>query len=310
MHGRPWLTRGLMLLLLSSSGRALGDEADNPAPDAPADAPPESAPRLTNSEKLAQQRFREAFQAYNEGRFAAAASLFEAADRLAPHASVRYNAAAAWDDAGEVTRAATGYEAALAQGTLDESRERTARERLSELRKTLGHVRVLQPLGAFVTVDHVQRTPVPTSFYLRPGSYEIMAEYRGTRSTTTATIRAGDEQVVKLNLPFATTVTTPPPAEAPAAPLPAQPKESDSISQSTWGWIGIGAGVAFTGAAIFMGLRALEARKEYNASEHTDADALHAAENRRLATNVLWGGAAVSGVTGVVLLLTAPRLEF
>src|SRR5689334_4919453 len=53
--------------------------------------------QATNSTDLAKQRFREATEAYNEGRYSAAASLFDAADRLAPHPSTRYNAATAWE---------------------------------------------------------------------------------------------------------------------------------------------------------------------------------------------------------------------
>ena len=65
------------------------------APAAAADNQP------TNSTELARQRFREATEAYKEGRYSAAASLFEAADRLVPHPSTRYNSATAWEEAGE-----------------------------------------------------------------------------------------------------------------------------------------------------------------------------------------------------------------
>src|SRR5690349_11502444 len=82
-----------------------------------------------NATELAKQRFQEATQAYQEGRCSAAASLFEAADRLMPHASVRYNAATAWEQAGEDARTATGYEATLGMESLDPSRRKTARER-------------------------------------------------------------------------------------------------------------------------------------------------------------------------------------
>jgi hypothetical protein len=265
----------------------------------------------TNAKELARQRFREATEAYNDGRYAAAASLFEAADRLSPHASTRYNAATAWEQAGETTRAATGYEAALAQGTLDASRESIARDRLAALKGTLAHVRILQPLGALVTVDHVQRTPVPTSFFLRPGSYEVVTEYRGARTTTPATVEAGKDHILKLNVPFeasAAPAEVPPATEAPTAPPDAP--ASDAISQRTWGWIGVGAGVALGGAAIFMGLRALAAKDDYRQSGYQDANARDAAAGRRLATNVLWGGALLSGATGVVLVLTSPKVEF
>jgi tetratricopeptide (TPR) repeat protein len=268
---------------------------------------------VDSSTDLAQQRFREAIQAYREKRYSAAASLFEAADRLTPHASTRFNAAMAWEDAGETARAATGYEAVLAMDSLDEASLRTARERLDALRQTLARVRIRQPLGALVTVDHIQRAPVPTVFYLRPGPYELQVEYRGSTSTNSAELGAGEDRDLELHLPFAAlpretiapeVVLPPPPPPEPPPPI------DDSDSQKTWGWVGVGAGVALSGAAIILGVRALSARDRFNASNHTDSSAHDEASDLRFATNVLWGGAAATSAAGLVLLLTAPSIEF
>jgi hypothetical protein len=267
-------------------------------------------PAPTNSTDLAQQRFREATEAYQDGRYAAAASLFEAADRLAPHASTRYNAATAWDEAGEAARAATGYEAALALDTLDEGRRQQAEERLQILRKELGRVSIQQPPGAFVTVDHMQRAPVPTVFYLRPGNYDIAVEYEGTDTTTGADVSAGGDHDLTLDLPVKAPpapVTLPPEA---MAPLPATPPVDTGATQKTLGWIGVGAGVALSGAAIVFGVRALSARDRFYESSRTNAAAREEASDLRLATNVLWGGATLAGTAGLVLLLTAPTVEF
>ena len=267
-------------------------------------------PRPANSTELAKQRFQEATEAYQEGRYSAAASLFEAADRLMPHASVRYNAATAWEQAGEDARAATGYEAALGMETLDAARRKTAQERLAGLEQRLGRVRIREPLGALVTVDHVQREPVPLTFYLRPGSYEIQAEYRGTETRTSAQIGAGEERELKLDLPAAVEPTQP--AEPSQVVLPPNPPPpvADWSSQKTWGWVSIGAGVALSGAAIFLGVKALNAKDVYTASKNTNAAARQDAADLRLATNLLWGGATLAGTAGLVLLLTAPKIEF
>ena len=263
-----------------------------------------------NATDLAKQRFQEAAQAYQEGRYSAAASLFEAADRLAPHASVRYNAATAWEQAGEEARAATGYEAVLALDSLDDSRRATARERLQALAQRLGKIRIREPLGALVTVDHVQRAPVPVTFYLRPGSYELDVAYRGTNSQTSASVLAGEEKEVELNLPLAVLPVEPTPS-VPLTPVPPAPRPTeDGTLQKTWGWVSVGAGVALSGAAIFMGVRALNAKERFVASGNTDADARQEASDLRLTSNILWGGAAAAGATGLVLLLTAPTVEF
>lgn len=273
-------------------------------------APAAAENPATNSTELARQRFQEATQAYNEGRYAAAASLFDAADRLAPHPSTRYNAATAWEQAGEAARAATGYEAAIAVSTLDEARRKVAIERLAALKAGLGRVRVERPLGAFVTVDHVQHVPVPTTFYLLPGSYELTVDYQGSARQTPLSVIAGREQELDLGLPEAEPAA---PVVAPEAlkPLPpATPPADIWLAQKTWGWVGVGAGVALSGAAMVLGLRALAARDRFVASGNTDADARGEASDLRTATNVLWAGATVAGVTGLVLVLTAPRVEF
>lgn len=269
-------------------------------------------PRQGNA-ALAQQRFREARLAFDEGRYAAAASLFEAADRLAPHPSTRFNAAAAWDQAGEFARAATGYEAALSPDLLDPGRKEEAERRLRELRQSLGRVLIKQPLGAFITVDHMQRVPVPAAFYLTPGSYDIQVEYRGTQSVTRTEVVAGGEHDVTLDLPESVVPQAPPvrvTPSPPVAPVPPPPPADDGATQKTLGWIGVGAGVALSGAAIIFGVRALAAKDKFDASLHTDASARREASDLRLATNVLWGGATLTGAAGLVLLLTAPSIEF
>lgn len=264
----------------------------------------------SNATELAQRRFHEATQAYQEGRYSAAASLFEAADRLAPHVSSRFNAATAWDNAGEAARAATGYAAVLEFEGLDEARRRDARQRLSDLEPGLGRVHIGEPLGALVSVDHIQRVPVPLSFYLRPGSYELAAEYRGTRSTTPMRVTAGEAQTLKLRLPPRAGSATIPPSSPPPRLPPPLPPQNASGTRETWGWIAVGTGVASSCAAIVLGLRFLSAKSRYDASGFTDAEARAEASDLRLATNVAWGGATVAGAAGLVLLLTAPTVKF
>jgi tetratricopeptide (TPR) repeat protein len=265
----------------------------------------------TNPKELAKQRFQDATQAYQEGRYSAAASLFEAADRLAPHASTRYNAATAWEQAGEAARAATGYEAVLALDSLDEGRRGLAEQRLDALKRLLGRVSIRQPLGALITVDHVQRAPVPTTFYLRPGSYDVGVEYRGTNSTTHAEVAAGEVEDLTLDLPTAALPATTPTVQANPEIPKAPPVVNDAgATQKTWAWVSLGASVALGGAAIVLGLNAWSARDRFVASGNTNAEARSEASDLRLATNLLWGGSALAGATGLVLLLSAPTIEF
>jgi hypothetical protein len=266
-------------------------------------------PQPTSTE-LARQRFREATEAYRDGRYSAAASLFEAADRLTPHPSTRYNAATAWEEAGEQARAATGYEAALAVPTFDAAQRKVAEERLAALKRGLGRILVQRPLGAFVTVDHVQRAPVPATFYLLPGTYELGVDYQGKTSQNPLVVVAGRDHDIKLDFPDMQPALGAPKAALEPVNVPPIQRADAGISQETWGWISVGAGVALGGAAIVLGLRALSARDDFVESGNTDADAHDAASDLRLATNVLWGGSAAAGITGLVLVLTAPTIEF
>ncbi len=259
-----------------------------------------------DSQELAQQRFLEATQAFNEGRYSAAASLFDAADRLAPHASTRFNAATAWEQAGELARAATGYQAALDLGSLDGTRSRVAENKLAALRGRLSQVRVRKPLGALVSVDHVQRAPVPARFYLRPGTYAFEVEYRGETAHKTASVHAGQQDDIQFPLLSSDEAA---PAPPPPGPRPTPPVDRLSTAQETWGWVALGAGVALAGAAVVLGLNALSAEQKvqddpFDRAARTDAQAL------QRATNIAWGGAAGAGGLGVVLLLTAPTFEF
>jgi hypothetical protein len=151
---------------------------------------------------------------------------------------------------------------------------------------------------------------VPATFYLRPGTYQIEVEYRGTNTSTSAQVAAGEDRKLALNLPadvLPAARTTPVPVpRAPAQPPPAD----EPFSQKTWGWVGVGASVALGGAAIIFGVQALSARDQYRDSLNHDRSAHDKAANLRLATNLLWGGATAAGATGLILLLTAPSIEF
>ena len=57
-------------------------------------------------------------------------------------------------------------------------------------------------------------------------------------------------------------------------------------------------------------MKALNAKEVYTASKNTNAAARQDAADLRLATNLLWGGATLAGTAGLVLLLTAPKIEF
>lgn len=259
------------------------------------------APAQSAQETRASALFEQGAAAYAKGDFVAAARAFEQVDSTLPNASAAYNAGIAWQEAGERARAATAYERALERGDLDATRTSDARRRLGELKKTLARLRIEAARGR-VSVGHLRAVPVPVSVFVDPGSVLVeLSEPGGNVREQRLTVAPGADE----NVRFADEPKEPArPGTEDAAPV-ATPENG----QRTWGWVAIGAGVAASGAAVYLGSRALSARDEFDDSEHTDADARDRAESLRLWTNVAWGAALVAGGTGVVLLLTAPSTE-
>jgi hypothetical protein len=107
----------------------------------------------------------------------------------------------------------------------------------------------------------------------------------------------------------------PPPSSSPPSPPPPSPPPpvreaaagGDGDTQRLVGWISVGGGALFVVGAVAFGLLGLQARSDFNGSGQTDAGAQDRAVAFRTLANVSWGAAAVAGVAGAALLLTAPR---
>src|SRR5687767_1017650 len=105
-----------------------------------------AASALAEDQKtLARERFAEASAAHARGDFREAARLFEEAHRLAPAAGAKFNAGIAWDQAGDLPRAADDYEIALEMGGLDQQDAAQASSRLSALKQQLGALSIEGP---------------------------------------------------------------------------------------------------------------------------------------------------------------------
>src|SRR5262249_13544235 len=75
----------------------------------PAAPQPHQATPSAEDRKAARDRFAEGERAFKAGDFARAGEAFDDAYRLAPHPSAAWNAARAWQKAGEKARAANLY---------------------------------------------------------------------------------------------------------------------------------------------------------------------------------------------------------
>ncbi len=259
--------------------------------------------------------FRVGKQAFERSDFRAAALAFEEADRRAPHAVAIYNAGLAWDGAGDTPRAADGYRQALDRGGLPDALDAHARRRIDDFEKRLGLVRVHAPPGALVSVAHVVRHAPPVHVHVPPGSITVRIEMPdGQTMAKRVDVPAGEP--VTLSFDDTRIVLPPPPSHPfpalrpalppePAAPVvPPTPLPSARPSL-VWAWIAIGSAAVITGAGVFLGVRGLTARSDFDASGRTDGAARDEAVHLRTAANVAFGTAIVLGATGVVLLLTS-----
>ena len=278
--------------------------------------PPTTAGEEAAGDPRAQARlkFLEARAAHERGEFEEAAALFEEAHRIAPNASVKFNAGIAWDRAGRLARAADAYETALQLGGLEESQATEASTRLAALKQVLGTVRIEEPVGAVVSVAHVDRATIPVRLHVEPGTYKLHIEGDESRSTDhELRVGAGEVATVRVTLPEAKPVRSAPPPRprpAPAKPPPVRDQPPPSNAQATWGWVALGGAVVLSGAAIFLGINALDARDEFENSGNIDRDAHDRAASLRTWTNVAWGGALVTGGLGLFLVLSSPEVEF
>jgi tetratricopeptide (TPR) repeat protein len=244
--------------------------------------------------------FDEGLAHYRRKAFSEAAQAFLRAYRLEPSADAAFNAGLAWQLAGRSAWAATAYEVALARG-LDPSAERDARERLQKLAPEVGRIEVSAPDGAKVEAPPFVLDASHATFYLEPGKAKVTVTLRdGTRRIKRVAAEAGKTVLLLVEEPSAT-------SRAPEPPTPPPTRESAAGPYATLGWVALGVAAAATGAAAYLGVKALGARDDYNASRHRDADARSRAEDLRTATNVAWVVAGVSAGAGLGLLLLAPE---
>jgi hypothetical protein len=246
--------------------------------------------------------FREGTAAFDRGDYRASALAFEAAHRRAPHPSALYNAARAWDAAGDRPRAADAFAGALRAG-LHGAQRRDAEERGRALAPSLARLRVLAPAGSRVTVGHADRVETPADVHLEPGEHEVIVQLAdGRRLVRRIEASAGDHTLA---------VGAPAPAPAPPraraeAAVPAPVPAASTSGLRVAGLVGLGTSAVLTGAAVVLGVATLDARDRWDEDGHHDLDLRDEAVGLRTWTNVAWFSAAAIGAAGLVLVLAAP----
>lgn len=253
----------------------------------------------------AAHRFQEGTRAFGRRDFRAAARAFDEANARAPRGATLVNAGQAWQAAGERAIAADRFFAALRTGELSKRRAEEIQAKLRELERRLGVLQLTAPEGARVSIAHVNDEETPLRIHLAPGTHQATVVVGARQASRLLAVEAGSEVTVFLDV-------DPAPVEKrdPSLSLPARQDRNSTTAGTTQrvlGWSSIGLGAALAGTAVGLGLSALSARDDYEASNRTDRDRYDEATTLRTWTNVAWAGAAVAVAAGVVLVLTAPN---
>jgi hypothetical protein len=241
----------------------------------------------------ASKYFRAGTAAYESGDSRAAATAFEQAYRLAPRGPAIYNAALAWQLAGEDARAADAFAMASKSADLDAAKLATAQAELARLERRVGRVDVDGPKGALVSIAHAAKLPLPAHVHVSPGRHILLAE-RASGSSFSQAVNVAAGAVAHVVVP------------AVELGRPSTFVADAGTSASTWrtlGWVLVGAGALSAGLATYFGVRTLGARDDYAATDYTNESDYDRAFALRTATNVAWLTSAVLALGGAASLV-------
>jgi hypothetical protein len=244
------------------------------------------------AQKRAGAAFKRGSAAYARRDFAEAAAAFEEANEILAAGASLYNAALAWQSAGDIVKAANDFSAALALGTLEPWQRDEATKRLAALARELGIVTARGPAGSSVWIDDARPTPDSTRRYVLPGDHVARAKLGdGSEVSRAVTVAAGGAAEITLEAPAREAPPVPPVPDRPAA---------DHTLRNVSLAIG-GTGVVTVGVGIVLGAVALKGRDDFVAKGRMDASLRDQVVTMQAAANVTLVVAGVLGVTSLVL---------
>lgn len=251
----------------------------------------------------AKKQFVAGMKAFSNGKFAEAATAFEAAAALKPNAVALYTAALAWEQASQSERAADDYGRAveLPGGNLTAQQESTAKDRLAALEKVLGTLAVTGPDGTKVQLDQFTETVVPVRVHGTGGTHSLAVKLPGKPLEKREVLLDGG-QMQKLDLAPAPVVvhhddnTPPPPKE-----VVVEKSVSHFSALKAIGFTAIGVGATSAIAALILGISAQDAGDAYKRAPNHDAY-VHANALADWCTGA-WITAGVMVAAGVTLVL-------
>ena len=250
----------------------------------------EGAPRA-----VARKQFERGSTLYQQGRYAEAATAFEAAYQAVPNGVVRYNLGQCYEKLGDLSRAIDSYRAYLREVPRAEDRPQVEAN-ITRLEKRLDEQRRAQvsissePTDAEVRVDGAVLGRTPWSDRLEVGPHRLELNLEGHQPLSRELeVRPGEP----LQLHF---MLTPLPAKEEVRATGARPR--------VWTWVAAATAGAATAGAVTLGLLAREDSRTLltGKREREEAQRLHdSALGKARGANILYGVAGAAVAAGTVL---------
>jgi hypothetical protein len=279
-----------LAITLSSPCRA-GEREGEPGDDA--------------TRERASRSFGEAKAAFALHKYTAAGAAFEEAARLVPHPATWLDAAAAWEAAGELARAAEDCDRALALAA-DGAPAADATHRLERLAPKIATLDLRGRPALLARVDGGDPTPVPAKRRLAPGHHRVVAREPGSGEERSVEVELAAGEAREVDLDATLPPPAPPPPSAPPEPRAPLARETPIAPRPSTGpplgsWIAFGAAGVGGGVATVFGVMTLDAKSTYEKNPtHATLDTF---KSDRLATNIALGGAALAAAVGVAVWL-------
>lgn len=250
----------------------------------------------------AASHFKAGVRAFWQRKYAEAAESFEKANDTVPNHKALFNAADAWEKAGELVKAAQRFRAYLEIAPENTKARDDAQARLDELLTKVGRIDIAGEGATNVTVDG--ESAQLGEMLVAPGDHVVAGIAHGTPVEKRVSVEAG--AILRV------LIEPPPPPPKPEPVLSNRTTEDDGVKASegmppTVFYVGLGVTGVLAGATVWSGLDTNSKRDDFDANPTAAGYDDGVAAQRR--TNILLGLTAAAGVTTAALGLFAVSWE-
>jgi hypothetical protein len=270
--------------------------ASSPAQPPATDAKPAPAQLSPEKKKAAAAAFNRGEEAYASGSFSDAGIAFEEAYGHVPHPSALWNAARAWNRAGDLARAANLFAKYLNEAPPDAPDRKSAVTSLEQLTGKLGKLNIYAP--GFTVIEIDGQVIEGSSVFVTPGTHIIRGRSQSGVLERVQGVEAGGIASVAL-----VQESAPPPKKNPndgsgKANGSDQTRPMNLRVLPPAAVIGGGAATAlFLGITIWSGVDTLNAKSDFDALPNQEN--LDIGRGKQTRTNVLLGVTlGVAALTG------------